>query len=93
MAPVSTLTDHPDWIPFTSRNVSFSVVVHGRKGFLEGGIMKFENPHSPFVTHALQNFPEYTPDVADTWARVGPQLLTETYQQYLMTEISVNLVL
>ena len=46
------------------------------------GILKLPKG-SPFLLNALEHFPIYDDEMANCWACVGPQLLTQTYNRML----------
>jgi hypothetical protein len=44
-------------------------------------MLKFKKG-SQFLEKVLENFPEYTDEISNCWACVGPKLLTEMYEKY-----------
>jgi len=84
LRPISELASETEWIPKTPAftevdNEEDAVEIEDQRYFLEGGIMRFDEPKSPFLKNVLENFPEYDQEAAECWACVGPRQLTRTY--------------
>jgi len=86
---IDLVSDAPSWVPITPSwqelDEADRINVNGKTYFLEGGMMKMEKG-SPFLKAVLDNFPEYTAEVVECWACVGPRLLTQTYNQLQKTD-------
>lgn len=84
LRPISELASETEWIPKTPAftevdNEEDAVEIENQRYFLEGGIMRFDEPKSPFLKNVLENFPKYDQEAAECWACVGPRQLTRTY--------------
>lgn len=83
LRPVTQASEATSWIPRTPahqfEDKNDAVSQNGNNYFLEGGIMRFDDAHSPYLWQVLENFPEYNDEMATCWACVGPRLLTRTF--------------
>jgi len=84
LRPITAASEDLEWIPKTPaltevEHENDAVTIEDKRYFLEGGIMRFDRPNSPFLKAVLETFPEYDQEMAECWACVGPRQLTRTY--------------
>lgn len=88
LRPIDEVSQATSWIPSTPTaqeklEEADVITIGNQRLFLEGGIMRFEEPRSPFLWRVLSEFPKYNKDVAECWACVGPRHLTVVFNQFL----------
>lgn len=88
LRPIDQVSKSTAWIPSTptkqEKLEEHDVITIGsQRLFLEGGILRFDEPNSPFLKRVLSEFPKYDKEMAECWACVGPRQLTTTFNEFL----------
>jgi len=86
LRPITEVGTTTTWIPRTQSwqadlDPKDTVLEGETRYFLEGGIMRFDEPGNEFLWNVLETFPAYDKTMAECWACVGPRQLVHSYNR------------